>query len=106
MLHRVMTETATNDAAAAATPPAEPARAPGEGTPEGDKLKDAHAAFDAGDYRRVRALCDELARASDAEVVRAAVALRRRTEVDPVQIGVLVACLVFFAIIVYVYVVP
>jgi hypothetical protein len=78
-------------------------RLPGEGTPEGEKLRQAHGAFEVGDYRRVRQLCDEL-QGGPEQVARAAAELRKRTEVDPVQLGVLAGCLAIFLIIVYVYV--
>lgn len=78
---------------------------PGAGTPEGERLAEAHAAFEVGDYRRVRALCDALAEAPQEEVARAARELRRRTEVDPVQVGVILACLALFVILAYMYVI-
>ncbi len=80
-----------------------PADLPGEGTPAGDKLRAAFRAFEAGDYVRVRELCDTLLGASK-DVADAARSLRRRTEVDPMQIAVIAACLVFFLVIAYVYV--
>lgn len=83
--------------------PEEPAPLPGEGTPDGDRLRQAHRAFEAGDYVLVRELCGALSGAEDTEVSAAAAALAKRTGVDPVQIGVLVACLVFFLVITYVY---
>ena len=84
---------------------AEQAPLPGAGTPDGEALVQAHRAFDAGDYKRLRALCEGLLEAKDEEVAGAARELRRRTEVDPVQIGVILACLVLFLVIAYVYVV-
>jgi len=77
---------------------------PGEGTPEGERLAQAHAAFERGDYARVRELCDTLVEASADDVARAARELRSRTEIDPVQVGVVLACLVLFGIIAYTYV--
>lgn len=77
---------------------------PGAGTPEGDKLRDANAAFEAGNYALVRTLVTELERAADPAVVDAARELRRRTSVDPVQLAFLGACFVALLIITYVYV--
>lgn len=77
---------------------------PGEGTPEGDRLAQAHAAFERGDYAVVRKLCAPLVEAPQDEVARAARELRARTQVDPVQVGVVLACLVLFGIIAYTYV--
>jgi hypothetical protein len=67
-------------------------------------LREAERAFEAGDYRRVRVLCDELIAKAPKDVAEAARALRRRTEVDPVQVGVLAGCLVLFLVIAYIYV--
>jgi len=77
---------------------------PGEGTPEGEKLRAAHAAFDAGDYASVRTLTGELVDVSDREVAQSAHDLRRRVSVDPVQVAVLLACFLFFAWISWKYV--
>lgn len=77
---------------------------PGAGTPQGEKLAQAYAAFDRGDYARVRELCSPLQEAPQDDVARAARDLRARTEIDPVQVGVVLACLVLFAIIAYTYV--
>lgn len=66
---------------------------PGAGTPDGAKLREAHVAFEAGDYARVREQTAELeARAEDPAVKDAARALRERVAVDPVQLVVLLAC--------------
>lgn len=81
-----------------------PAPLPGAGTPEGDDLRDANAAFEAGNYALVRTLTSKLERAADPAVVDAARDLRRRTEVDPVQLAFLGACLVALLVIAYVYV--
>jgi hypothetical protein len=102
---------ALHDGAAAGRP------ADGRGpTPDGDedvdatdpspaqaRLREARAAFEAGDYRRVRELAASLDDAPP-EVADAAAELRRRTEVDPVQLLILAACLAIFGAIVYVYV--
>jgi len=69
-----------------------PGELPGQGTREGSKLREAHRAFDAGDFRMVRQRCDELRDAEDPEVRAAAEALRSRTDVDPVQVVVVLAC--------------
>ena len=45
-----------------------------------------------GDFRMVRQRCDELRDAEDPEVRAAAEALRSRTDVDPVQVVVVLAC--------------
>ncbi len=98
-------DTADATEAAEEVEQAEKVPLPGAGTPDGETLVQAHRAFDAGDYKRLRALCDGLLEAKDEDVARAARELRRRTEVDPVQIGVILACLVLFLVIAYVYVV-
>jgi hypothetical protein len=77
---------------------------PGEGTPDGDALREADEAFTRGDYVRVRELTEKLVGASDDEVARHARDLLTRTQIDPVQVGVVVACLALFAYIVYTYV--
>jgi len=77
---------------------------PGAGTPDGDKLAHAHAAFAAGDYARVRRLCDELGGARRDDVAAAARDLRRRTQIDPMQVAVIVLCLILFVAIAYTYV--
>ena len=82
--------------------PAEPL--PGAGTEDGDTLQRAHDAFERGDFAQVRALTDGLAGSDDVEVARAAAALRKRTESDPAQLVVLLACLVFFLIVAWKYV--
>lgn len=75
---------------------------PGEGTADGDALREAHVAFEAGDYRAVRQRCRALEeKAEDHEVREAAAALRRRVEVDPIQVVVLAACAAVVIAIVY-----
>ncbi len=70
-----------------------PAPLPGLGTRDGGKLREAHVAFEAGDYARVRERCRDLeANAEDPEVRAAAADLRSRIEVDPLQVVVLLAC--------------
>lgn len=65
-------------------------------TSDGERLKAADEAFSRGDYAEVRRLSQELAKAEDAEVAAAASDLLRRVSIDPVQIGVVVACAFFF----------
>ncbi|WP_157068689.1 hypothetical protein [Sandaracinus amylolyticus] len=81
-----------------------PTRLPGEGTVEGEKLREANAAFEAGNYALVRTLTSELERASDPTIVDAARDLARRTAVDPLQMTFLVLCAVALLVITYVYV--
>lgn len=83
---------------------AKPAPLPGAGTPDGDKLREAFRAFDAGDYRHVRACLRELERAEDPAVRDAAAELLARISIDPVQVGVVLACAVVLATIAYVWV--
>lgn len=88
--------------------PEAPAPLPGEGTPEGALLREANAAFAAGNYVRVREIVAQLrstAGSGDPKVVDAANDLAHRIAVDPLQIGFLVACLVAISIIFYVYVI-
>ena len=80
-----------------------PPALPGPGTPEGERLREAHAAFDRGDFRRVREVTSELAAAGDRDVVAAAAALALAVKADPTAIGVLVACLIGFCIVAYHY---
>ena len=77
---------------------------PGAGTPEGERLRQAERAFDAGNYALVRALARELEGAADPAVRDAASEIARRTSVDPVQIVVIVACAAILATIVYVWI--
>lgn len=76
---------------------------PGQGTEHGEILQRAHDAFTRGDYRSVQELVEQLKGAPE-EVMIAGDALRRRVRIDPAQITVLAACLVFFLIIVWKYV--
>lgn len=77
---------------------------PGAGSPEGQILQDAHEAFERGDYVSVRELTTKLETTSDKDVANAALALRNRTSVDPAQIAILAACVLFFMFIVWKYV--
>jgi hypothetical protein len=76
---------------------------PGEGTPEGELLRDAARAFEAGDYAMVRKRAAELNSAPE-DVRQAAQELAARTAIDPVQIVIVVACAAVLAAIVYVWV--
>lgn len=69
---------------------------PGLGTEEGEILRRAHRAFEAGDFAQLRRLCASIAEAEDVEVARAAKALDARLKPDPVQIAILLGCLLFF----------
>ena len=78
---------------------------PGEGTADGDRLREAHRLFEVGDYAAVRTRARGLEEtAKDPAVKAAARALRRRVEVDPVQVVVLLACAGLVAAIVYVWI--
>lgn len=85
--------------------PVAPAPLPGEGTPDGTLLREANAAFEAGNYARVRELTQKLSSAGDPKVVDAAGELARRIAADPLQVGFLTACLIAISIIFYVYVI-
>jgi len=76
---------------------------PGGDTEHGAALQRAHNAFMAGDYAVVRELTKSLEKAPD-DVALAAAHLRRRVSVDPAQIAVLGACVLFFFFIVWKYV--
>lgn len=81
-----------------------PTPIPGRGTADGDALRDALHAFDAGDYVRVRELTGDLADAEDSEVRAAAERLAERIGVDPIQIVVLLACVAVLFTIYWVWV--
>lgn len=84
-------------------PPPEPI--PGLGTPDGDTLREALKAFDAGDHAAVRRITRELiAKTEDAEIRKAAEALASRIAIDPIQVVVLAACAAVLFTIVYVWV--
>ncbi|MCB9598749.1 MAG: hypothetical protein H6724_10810 [Sandaracinus sp.] len=68
------------------------------------KLAKAEHAFEVGDFGQARALARALRGASDAEVRERASALAKKLSIDPVQIGVLVACTLFFGWVVARYV--
>jgi len=105
MAERAAAEEKAEEPAGAEGRGAKDARAlPGAGTPDGDRLREAFRSLEVGDYRRVRARCDELPRARDRGVREAAAELRARTTVDPVQVVVVLACAAFLATIAYVWV--
>lgn len=66
-----------------------------------NKLRQASRAFEVGDFATVRRLCDELATASDPDVVGLAAKLRERTQVDRLQVVILVGCALLFAYVVW-----
>jgi len=69
--------------------------------PEDPELEALMAAFEAGNFARVRREAPELARRSADEAVRqAALELRRRTDPDPLLIALLLLCLGLFAFLV------
>jgi len=83
----------------------QPAPLPAEGTEDGERLRRAQAAFDRGDFRRVRELTDQLAAAADREVAQQAANLARAVHVDPVAVAVLSVCLIGFCAVAYHYLV-
>ncbi len=93
-----------------APPPAEEegpdatAPLPGEGTADGDKLRQAHRAFEVGDYATVRALTRALEDSAGPAVASAARALRKRVEIDPIQVVVLSCCAAVVGAILYVWI--
>lgn len=80
------------------------AELPGVGTPDGETLRDARAAFEVGDYARARELAARLARSEDREIATAAEDILRRTGVDQVQIAFLVACALAILTIAWIYI--
>lgn len=80
------------------------AELPGAGTPDGEALRDARAAFEVGDYRRARELAARISRSEDREVAAAAEDVLRRTGVDQVQIAFLVACTLAILTIAWIYI--
>ena len=77
--------------------------APESQTPE-QTLALAERAYQAGNFVRVRALCDSVAASQDAALAAHAATLRARVSVDPVALWVLAAAFVLFGVIVHVYV--
>lgn len=78
---------------------------PGTGTREGSLLREAVRAFEVGDYARTRARVRELANASDPDVRVAAMNLRTRISVDPVQIVVVATGAAVLATIAYLWII-
>ena len=76
---------------------------PVESAVEPDPLAEARRAFEIGDYQRLRELTEPVMK-GEGELAEAARALHRRTEVDSLQIGVIVACVAVLVILVYTYV--
>jgi hypothetical protein len=77
--------------------------APESQTPE-HTLELAERAYEAGNFARVRVLCDSAAASPDAALAARVAALRARVSADPVALCVLVAAFVLFGVIVDVYV--
>ena len=73
-------------------------------TPPDERLVAARRALAAGDHARVRSLAAELRRSEDPDLQRAAAELEVGVAVDPVQVGAIVACVVLFFVIAYIYV--
>jgi len=73
--------------------------------PEDPELEALIAAFEAGNFARVRREAPELARRSSDDAVRqAALELRRRTDPDPLLIALLLLCLALFGfVVIWVY---
>jgi hypothetical protein len=69
--------------------------------PEDPELEALMAAFEAGNFARVRREAPELAkRSADAAVRQAALELRRRTDPDPLLVALLLLCLGLFGFLV------
>jgi hypothetical protein len=75
-----------------------------EPTEPRETLAAAERAFEAGDFATARALSSGLVSNADPEIAQRASKLRARLSIDPLQIGVLVACTLFFAWVVVRYV--
>ena len=67
-------------------------------------IAEAERAFEAGDFATARSLAKPLVSSADAEIAKRATELSGRLAIDPVQLGVLVACTLFFAWVVVRYV--
>lgn len=69
--------------------------------PEDPELEALIAAFEAGDFARVRAEAPKLAASTGSEAVRrAALELRHRTDPDPLLVGMLGLCILLFVFLV------
>jgi hypothetical protein len=77
---------------------------PGEGTPDGDTLRDAWAAFEVGDYKKARELAQKIQKSEVDGVALAAADVMHRTGVDEVQIAFLTACALAILAIAYYYI--
>lgn len=73
-------------------------------SPDRKELEKATRRFEAGDYIGVRESVRELVNSSDPQIVQAARDLKRRVDVDPVQIAVIVFCSAVFLVIAITYV--
>lgn len=73
-------------------------------TPDGVLLREANAAFAAGNYARVRELADKLRTTTNPQIGDAIADLRRRVSVDPVQLVFLTLCLCALLAITYIYI--
>lgn len=82
---------------------------PTDGGPDADasspagRLASAVTAHDAGDYAAVRGLIADLGDGLDDKQQAELQRLRARTGVDPVQVGVLLACLALLCVVAFVY---
>jgi hypothetical protein len=74
--------------------------------PDDPELETLIRAFEAGDFKAVRAQAPELAaRTPDAKVRAAALELKRRTDPDPLLVTLLATCIgLFFFLVIWVYV--
>jgi hypothetical protein len=70
---------------------------------EGERLRTARRALEAGDHRRVRELTTALAGAESELVRESARKLARRISVDPAQLIILGLCATFFLAMVLLY---
>lgn len=77
---------------------------PGEGTEDGAALRRGLALYQLGNYAELRAVVEPLTRSKDAAVADAARGLLRRIAIDPIQIGVLVGCLLAIVVIAWHYI--
>jgi len=97
-------EPETEEEAEEADAEATSAAIPGLGTPEGERLREALHAFDAGDYVQVRAITGALATSKDDAIRDAASALAERIAIDPIQIVVLGSCAAALFAIIYIWI--